>query len=250
MSAFWILLVAAAGAVPAEATNSASSGSTAPQAKSTAPETVATQPASKSAKELRQAVADGLRRANSAKPAERPAAVSSLVDLFRELGRDQQLPAKERQRMGVEIRSRLQRFATQLRHDLTHNSQRSGDPKAGAAGGPAAEGLNDLVDLIEKTIGPDDWVLAQRIGGAAGQPGAAGGQGGQAGGAFGGIDQQTEANGQALVDLIQNTVAPDSWDVRGGPGTIIYYNPLRALVIRQTGEGHDTIGDVLGGLRK
>jgi hypothetical protein len=245
MSVIWVLLLAATGAAPAQSSAGGTAEATSGPA---APKTVATQPAAKSAKDLRQAVTDGLRHANSAKPADRQAAVTALVDVFKELGRDQRLPAKERQRLGAEIRSRLLRFATQFRHDLAHSGQRPADSRAGAAGGPGVEGLNDLVDLIEKTIGPDDWVLAQRIGGPAGLPGAA--AGGQAGGAYGGIDQQTEANGQALVDLIENTVAPDSWDVRGGPGTIIYYNPLRALVIRQTGEGHDNIGDVLGGLRK
>lgn len=72
---------------------------------------------------------------------------------------------------------------------------------AEAGGGPAADGLDDLVNLIQKTIRRDDWVLAQRVG-----PGAAGGQGGGAGAAAGqagaggfggGIEQQTQANGEA-----------------------------------------------------
>jgi hypothetical protein len=56
-------------------------------------------------------------------------------------------------------------------------------------------------------------------------------------------------DGRQLVELIQQTIAPSSWDVNGGPGTVMYYPPLRVLVIRQTGETHGVIGDVLGGLR-
>ena len=98
-------------------------------------------------------------------------------------------------------------------------------------------------------------MLAQRIGGQGGAGQAGAGMAGQAGqgaggGAIGGIEQQTQANGEALVDLIETTIAPDTWDIRGGPGTIVYFNPLRALVVRQTGDAHDALSDVLGGLRR
>jgi hypothetical protein len=53
-----------------------------------------------------------------------------------------------------------------------------------------------------------------------------------------------------LVDLIQNTIAPESWQREGGPGTIYIYRPLNALVIRQTGEVHHQIGGLLGALRR
>ncbi len=251
MSVVWVLILAAAGASPSQAPTAPAS-SRAPTVGTSSADS--SQSGAHSTRQLRQAVAEALRRAGSAKAADLPVAITALVDVFNELGRDQELPANERQRLGAEIRSRLARFETQFKRQMAKSAQRPADSRPGAAGGPAVEGLDTLVDLIEKTIGPDDWVLAQRIGpNGAGQGGAAGigGQGGQAGGAFGGgLDQQAEANGQALVDLIQNTVAPDSWDIRGGPGTIIYFNPLRALVIRTTGEGHDNIGDVLGGLRK
>ena len=45
-------------------------------------------------------------------------------------------------------------------------------------------------------------------------------------------------NVQSLIDLILSTVDPESWDVRGGPGVIRYYAPLRALVVRQSQEVH------------
>jgi hypothetical protein len=55
--------------------------------------------------------------------------------------------------------------------------------------------------------------------------------------------------GWQLVELIQNTVSPDHWDVNGGPGSIFYYAPLRVLVVRASGSGHEGVGDALGGLR-
>jgi general secretion pathway protein D len=47
------------------------------------------------------------------------------------------------------------------------------------------------------------------------------------------------------VELIQRTIAPSTWDVNGGPGTIRYWRPGMALVIRQTSEVHDDVADFL-----
>jgi hypothetical protein len=52
-----------------------------------------------------------------------------------------------------------------------------------------------------------------------------------------------------LIELIKDAIAPDTWDVRGGEGTIQYYRPNPALIIRQTSEVHGNVGDVLGQVR-
>jgi hypothetical protein len=49
-----------------------------------------------------------------------------------------------------------------------------------------------------------------------------------------------------LIDLIQNNVDPQSWQVNGGPGTISFYEPTMSLVIRQTAEMHYQLGGALG----
>lgn len=63
---------------------------------------------------------------------------------------------------------------------------------------------------------------------------------------YGGPGGAPRSNAQDLIDLIQNTIAPESWDVMGGPGTIMYWEPGFALVIRQTDDVHEQIG----GLRR
>ncbi len=55
--------------------------------------------------------------------------------------------------------------------------------------------------------------------------------------------------GPELVDLIERTINPDFWDTNGGPGTIVYFAPLRCLVITATGEMHQNVGGLVGGLR-
>lgn len=60
----------------------------------------------------------------------------------------------------------------------------------------------------------------------------------------------TPPGAQALIQLIQTTIEPNSWSVNGGRGTIGYYTPLHALVVRQTAEQHHQLGDLLDALRR
>jgi hypothetical protein len=232
------------------------------------------EPVARSPKELREAVAQSIHRANEAKGGDRAAAVRSLIEVYRQLGRDVRLPVKERLRLAAQVRTRLQRFAGQFHYEIAHIHPRGGAPLAGnsnasgsgvgAAGGPAVEGLDSLIEVIQTTIGqPADWVAAEQNGAqpAGNAPTLGGGVGAgfggagaaHGGGAFGGNDafeKAADSNGADLVDLIQKTIDPPSWDVNGGPGSIMYFNNLRVLVVRQTGEGQDDVGGVLGGLRK
>lgn len=51
-----------------------------------------------------------------------------------------------------------------------------------------------------------------------------------------------ERNADDLIRLIQSTIDPSFWDVNGGVGTIVFYAPLNALVVRATEEIHYKIG--------
>jgi general secretion pathway protein D len=59
-----------------------------------------------------------------------------------------------------------------------------------------------------------------------------------------------QQNFQPLIDLIQSTVAADSWDTVGGPGAIRPFETNLSLVISQTQEVHDEIADLLEQLRR
>lgn len=98
-------------------------------------------------------------------------------------------------------------------------------------------------------------VLAQQVVPIGGQAGLGGnGQGGAGqfnggGGAGQGAGGRLPDFGPDLADLIQQVIDPDFWDVNGGPGTIVYFQPLKALVISATAEVHENLADVLGQLR-
>ena len=68
------------------------------------------------------------------------------------------------------------------------------------------------------------------------------------GGAFGGGSQEDYA--QQLIELIQRTISPQTWDVNGGQGSMFYFRPLMALVVRATSEVHDDVGGLLEALRR
>ena len=53
---------------------------------------------------------------------------------------------------------------------------------------------------------------------------------------------------QQLIDLIVNTITPDSWRQNGGQGSITYYANNPALIIRQTGETHEQVNELLRAL--
>ena len=72
-------------------------------------------------------------------------------------------------------------------------------------------------------------------------------------------DKKTDADGLGggeqrnvndLIALIESTIAPDSWQSRGGNGSISYFSTLKVLVVRQTDEVHRQVGGLLEGVRK
>src|SRR6185436_5050784 len=52
------------------------------------------------------------------------------------------------------------------------------------------------------------------------------------------------------MNLISQTVQPDSWEELSGPGSMVPYRTTRSRVIRQTQAVHDEIADLLGQLRR
>ncbi len=66
--------------------------------------------------------------------------------------------------------------------------------------------------------------------------------GGAGGGSF--------ADFQSLIDLIQTTVVPDTWEALGGPSTMAPYPQNLSLVISTTSDVHDQITDLLESLRR
>ena len=60
----------------------------------------------------------------------------------------------------------------------------------------------------------------------------------------------SQADFQSLIDLIQNTVSPQSWNTVGGQGAIQPFATNLSIVVSQTQEVHEEIADLLEQLRR
>ena len=180
--------------------------------------------------ELRDAVRQALRR--WAKPDDKDAekAAVDFLRLYDELGQDDQLAVSQREYFQTKVRSRLLDLSEQISKRIAREKRlaKNEDKSEARDAQPAS------VAVPEGKGQP----LAQNVavpGFAAGFGQSGFGRGVAPGGDY----------GPQLVELIQRTIAPMSWDVNGGPGSIYYWQPGRALVVRQTGETHNDIGNLL-----
>ena len=168
-------------------------------------------------RDLEAAVRAALRQ--WAKPAENEAqpAAHDFLALYNELQRDTLLARTTRDQLTAKVRSRLTALAQQISKQSA-GKKRSGDRPAS-------------VDVAQGA-----GVLAQ-WGGFGRQPGG-----------FGPAMPRQVVNdnaGMDLVDLIQTTIAPTTWQRNGGPGSIYYWRPGRAIAVSANQDVHDQVGNLL-----
>lgn len=186
--------------------------------------------AGRTPKELRDHVHKTLRAAAIESGAQREAAIRRLTGLYKELSRDTQLPLEDRLVLARTIRARL----LKVKEQIVRTGH--GGSLAGTRSDKAAGAAVDKMPAAGNTASARS-TLASAESAAAASPAA-----GRGGGA-------AADDGEALVDLIEQTIAPETWDINGGPGTIRYYSTWHALVVRQTDEVHDLVRGVVEGLR-
>jgi hypothetical protein len=179
----------------------------------------------RSGRELEQAAHAALR--HWARPTDRDAEVAAreFLVLYKELKDDTRLPAAQREELRGKIRGRLAQLSQLLARRDARQTR-------------LAKNQAPAVPTIGKPLG----VLAQQA--------PAGGMGGVGGGMGGGPAQADDDYGPSLVELIQTTIAPTTWDVNGGPGSIYYWRQQRALVVRAGDDVQDEIGGVLDQLNR
>ncbi len=181
--------------------------------------------------EIQHELSDLLKREALTKDAaERGELIRRMCVLHGELLRDPRHEYAEAMKgYRTQVWARLKRIQTDLKNQLARAArerkvkepQVGTDPELLAASDSLAASLN----LLDSSLAGPSALLAY---------------GGQAGPAD---------YGPELVDLIERTINPDFWDTNGGPGTIVYFAPLRCLVITATGEMHQNVGGLVGGLR-
>jgi hypothetical protein len=165
---------------------------------------------------------------------ERAKAVRKMCELYEELSDDPRLETSGTlTSYKTKLWSRLTRIKENLQRQLAREAKNSvGDATEAelAALGEVTSSMAAQMDYMNYTMGGPSYVFSQSSG------------------AFGG--GMTSDYGQDLIDLIQRTIKPDHWDVAGGPGSMFYYRPLMALVVRATSEIHGNVGGLLGAMRR
>jgi len=187
-------------------------------------------PSARTGAELREAVHAALR--HWAQPSDKQAdsAAREFLALYKDLQADKQLASSQHEYLMGKTRMRLEQLSQQISKRIARE-KRLAQAKPAA---PAEEASNGGSLNSPGGAGPTASAVASTA-----PTGALGGAGVGPGDA-----------GQDLVDLIQTVIRPASWDVNGGNGSIYYWYPGKALVIRQTGEVHGEIYDVLEQLRR
>jgi hypothetical protein len=173
--------------------------------------------------------------------AARAGAIRGLCELHRKLVSDSRYSTSDTLK---EYRARIWSRLTKVKAELKREFGRDAAEKLTLADAAALESADALSAVAADSLATSLSLSGQAQGG----PGylLAGGSG--ITGAFGG-PAGTGDYGPELVTLIERTINPAFWDVVGGPGSVVYYQPLQCLVVRATSEIHGNLGGLLGGLR-
>jgi len=159
--------------------------------------------------------------------------VLQLVDLYREMAahpqRDTSIALRE---LGQQVRARL----VSVKDHVNRHS--------GPTIGKTTKGVKTPTSLAA----PANHLLAQQLpapakpaNNAANQPAAPAPNAA--------ASRRPTDYGPELVALIEATISPDTWNINGGPGTIVYYGPKSAIVVSAPDDVHGEVGGVLGQLR-
>lgn len=186
--------------------------------------------------EIENNMSQALRAEAQAKtPEAQAAAVRKMCDLYGELTADPRLEASDvLKSYRAKLWSRMTRIKRELEQRLARQSGGTSSRMVSEAETQAiqdtAASLASQMSYSSYTLGGPSYVLAH------------------SGAAFGGGAVNDHA--QELIDLIQRTISPQSWDVNGGQGSMFYFRPLMALVVRATSEVHGDVGGLLEALRR
>ena len=166
--------------------------------------------------EIENSIASALQLESAARiPTQREAAVLRLTELYREIMTDPRVrtsPTLNNYR--IKVRARLLKILKSLEYAARHKTRDSYDRQS-----------TSLLDILQQHL-----------------KGSSNALGGANSMLQGNAVQGVRDYGPALVNLIKTTISPDFWDTNGGPGVIVYYPPLRLLVIRATSQIHYQIG--------
>ena len=157
-----------------------------------------------------------------------------MCELHGEILRDAPCHQRYAERVSDPLWSRLRRVQADLKQQIARSAEK-GDKQsaedyatlasADAASVAAADSLAESLAMLDQSQGGPGYLFG--FGGRAGPP----------------ILARIWS-----ISSSRRSTRPFG-DTNGGPGTIVYYAPLRCIVVRATSEVHGNVGGLVGGLR-
>jgi len=178
------------------------------------------------------------REIQAASDADRATAIFEMTELYQEIRRDPRLDSSDTL---TTYKAKLWSRLTWIKADINKHIARAQRRR-----GLVKQALPELSEHDQANASLSAASTSGHLamaGSAMGGPASVFNQGSARGG------RAVPDYGPSLVALIERTIAPGFWDTNGGPGTIVYYQPLMCLVVRATTEVHHAIGGVTGALR-
>jgi hypothetical protein len=176
---------------------------------------------------IRREVSDLLKRESTADDAQRARLVRRMTDVYREVVGDPRfLSHPTLQQQKNKLWTRLTRVRNELKRRQAVAGRQSLDEST-ASERLVADQMATHLQIASQTLGGPIAVFTGVGGGGA----------------------VADDFGDELIDLIQNTIQPSHWNANGGPGSIFYYRPVHALVVRASSEVQGQVREVVGGLR-
>lgn len=168
-----------------------------------------------------------------------------LIPLYVEIKTHPEIGESYRQEQATALHLRM----TKLRDLVKAKQKKEAEQLAKQQKALARPGQKQAADKPAALNAKKDAARVAVKGAAAAQPNNALAQ--QAAPAGGGqqAQQPPEDRGKELVELIQTVISPETWDVNGGPGTIVYYQTLRVLVVSAPHHVHGDLGAAVDKLR-
>ena len=200
-------------------------------------------------RQLRDEVQASLRRWHRTSDAQAPVAAVELLGLLSRLQSDTHLPPAQREELIGRVHARLIRLADQIARRLEAEQIA---PEKTEAHLPSSVSAAQTAGVMAQ------WGNIARPG----MPGAWGRPGGfpqavpgpmpaaMPGVPAAGAALASDDAGWELVELIRRCIAPAHWDVNGGPGSVQYWRPRRALVVTASGEVHEQVHDLVEQLHR
>ena len=169
-------------------------------------------------KDLQKAIHRAMKRWKTVESSDTQSAAAELLALYQALEKDSSFTPSAKENLLRNIRRKLDQISVLILKEITPESQKP-------------QSVNQLkkteLGQVPNALMPDPGSKSNTA-----------------------RNQKVQESGENLVNIIQETIHPDTWETNGGNGQIQFWLPNGTLIIRQTDPVHQEIQGLLNQLRR